>query len=165
VGVVAAWAAPSAARANALTPDTEKVRLTDQTMTRLSEVIREVVSKQDEARRTKDVIKLNCVSEKLAQIRGLVRVSEAARSALRRAVDGQDSPSADHEFAKVRIARQKVEQHRAEAEECIGQLAFRTDDALTVEVESPDAWGATDPTNPSGPPLVVNRPPVASPTR
>ena len=35
------------------------------------------------------------------------------------------------------IAQQKVAQLRSETEECIGQLAFRTDENLSVEVEEP----------------------------
>src|SRR2546425_390629 len=58
---------------------------------------------------------------------------------------------------------EKAEQLRAEAEECIGQLAFRTDENLTVEVEEPEGL-PTDPTRPAPPPDVTVAPPPASPT-
>jgi hypothetical protein len=56
-----------------------------------------------------------------------------------------------------------VEQLRGEAEQCIGQLAFRTDENLTVEVEVPSGLPTEDPTNPPPPQPPSDRPPPASP--
>jgi hypothetical protein len=94
----------------------------------------------------------------------LLRISEQADVSLQEAVAKRESSGAEHEYTKVTIARQKVEQLRAESEECIGQLAFRTDENLTVEVEVPDDLPIEDPTNPKEPPVVIVRPPVTSPT-
>ncbi|MBX5483855.1 MAG: hypothetical protein IRZ16_18695, partial [Myxococcaceae bacterium] len=128
-------------------PDSEKVSRSSESLSRMRNVLKEVLAKLEEARNTKDVVKLNCVNEKLTQIKGLLRISEQADVTMQEAIARSEKQSADHEFTKVMIARQKVEQLRAEAEECIGQLAFRTDENQTVEVEEPEGL-PDDPTHP-----------------
>ena len=96
------------------------------------------------------------------QVKGLLRISEQSDVALQEAVSKRDSTAAEHEYSKISIARNKVAQLRTESEQCIGQLAFRTDENLTVEVEVPSGL-PEDPTNP--PPLAppTSRLPPASP--
>jgi hypothetical protein len=154
--------APSLDKASEV-PDPEKIRRSADALTRMRGILKDVLGKLEEARNTKDVVKLNCVNEKLTQIKGLLRISEQSDVALQEAVAKREASTADHEFTKVTIARQKVEQLRAETEECIGQLAFRTDENLTVEVETPDDLPEDDLTAPPLPPTVVVRLPPASP--
>ncbi len=144
--------------------DPDKLERSAKALGTMREVLREVLEKLEEARRTKDVVKLNCVNEKLTQIKGLLRISETADVALQEAVTRKDSTSGEHEYTKVMIANQKVAQLRSETEECIGQLAFRTDENLSVEVEEPRDLPGGDPTRPPAPPDVLIRPPPASPT-
>lgn len=146
-------------------PDPAKLVRSTQALGGMREVLRSVLGKVEEARRTKDVVKLNCANEKLTQIKGLLRISEQADVSLQEAVSRQESSSSEHEFTKVMIARQKVGQLRSEAEECIGQLAFRTDENLFVEVEEPNNLPGGDPTRPPTPDIVLVRPPPASPIR
>jgi len=145
-------------------PDSEKLRRSSEALTRMREALRDVLGKVEEARRTKDVVKLNCANAKLTQIKGLLRISEQADVALQEAVARKEPTAAEHEFTKVMIADQKVTQLRADAEQCIGQLAFRTDENLSVEVEEPDNLPGGDPTNPAPPDDIIVRPPPASPT-
>lgn len=156
-------AAPLAEKASDVA-DPEKLRRSVDALGRMRNVLKEVLGKLEEARNTKDVVKLNCVNEKLTQIKGLLRISEQSDVALQEAVAKKETSSGEHEFTKVMIARQKVDQLRAEAEECIGQLAFRTDENLTVEVEVPDDLPNLDPTRPQDPGVVISRPPPVSPT-
>jgi hypothetical protein len=156
-------AAPLAEKASEV-PDPEKLRRSVDALARMRNILKEVLSKLEEARNTKDVVKLNCVNEKLTQIKGLLRISEQSDVALQEAVAKKESSQAEHEFTKVMIARQKVDQLRAEAEECIGQLAFRTDENLSIEVEEPRDLPGGDPTRPPPPPDIIVRPPPASPT-
>jgi hypothetical protein len=144
--------------------DEDKLERSAKALGSMREVLRAVLLKLEEARTTKDVVKLNCVNEKLTQIKGLLRISETADVALQEAVTRKDSTSSEHEYSKVMIANQKVNQLRSETEECIGQLAFRTDENLSVEVEEPRDLPGGDPTHPPAPPDVIVRPPPASPT-
>jgi hypothetical protein len=156
-------AAPLAEKASDVA-DPEKLRRSTEALSRMRNVLKEVLGKLEEARNTKDVVKLNCVNEKLTQVKGLLRISEQSDVSLQEAVAKKETSSGEHEFTKVMIARQKVDQLRAEAEECIGQLAFRTDENLTVEVEVPDDLPNLDPTRPQEPGVVIDRPPPVSPT-
>lgn len=146
-------------------PDPQKLERSTQALVTMREVLRQVLDKVEEARRTKDVVKLNCANEKLTQVKGLLRISEQADVALQEAITRREPSAGEHEFTKVMIARQKVGQLRTEAEACIGQLAFRTDENLFVEVEEPDNLPGGDPTRPPEPADVVVRPPPASPIR
>jgi hypothetical protein len=144
-------------------PDAEKIKRSAAAVSRMRTVLSEVLGRLEEARATKDVVKLNCVNEKLTQVKGLLRISEQSDVALQEAVVKKDSTAAEHEYSKVSIARTKVDQLRNESEQCIGQLAFRTDENLTVEVEVPGGLPTEDPTNPPRPEPPTNRPPPASP--
>jgi hypothetical protein len=144
-------------------PDPEKLKRSAAAVQRMRGILSDVLARLEEARATKDVVKLNCVNEKLTQVKGLLRISEQSDVALQESVSRKDSTAAEHEYSKVSIARSKVEQLRSEAEQCIGQLAFRTDENLTVEVQEPSGLPGGDPTNPPQPPPPTYRPPVASP--
>lgn len=144
--------------------DPQKLERSSKALTTMRGALREVLEKLEEARRTKDVVKLNCVNEKLTQIKGLLRISEQADVALQEAVARKETTASQHEYTKVMIAQQKVAQLRSETEECIGQLAFRTDENLSVEVEEPRDLPGGDPTRPPPPEDVIVRPPPASPT-
>ena len=155
--------APEASDASKI-PDPEKVKTSADSVGRMRGALKDVLQKLEEARNTKDVVKLNCVNEKLTQIKGLLRISEQSDVQLQEAVARKETATAEHEFTKVTIARSKVEQLRAEAEQCIGQLAFRTDENLSVEVEVPDYLPPGDPTQMPPPISIDSRPPPASPT-
>jgi hypothetical protein len=145
-------------------PDAEKLKRSADALATMRVRLREVLVKLEEARSSKDVVKLNCVNEKLTQIKGLMRISEQADVSLQESIVKHETTSAEHEYTKVTIARQKVNQLRTETEECIGQLAFRTDESLTVEVVTPEDITGSDVTSGKTPPLVSVRPPAASPT-
>jgi ribosomal protein L9 len=98
--------------------------------------LKQVLGRVEEARNEKDVVKLNCVNEKLTQIKALLRVAEQADIALHEAVSNRDS-GAEAEFSKVAIARAKIDALRGESDQCIGQLAYIVDEKTTVEVQQP----------------------------
>lgn len=117
--------------------DAEKVEASAEHLARMKATFKQVLGRVEEARDEKDVVKLNCVNEKLAQIKALLRVAEQADVALHEAIVTKD-PGAETEFSKVAIARTKVDALRGEADQCIGQLAYVVDEKTTVEVVLPD---------------------------
>ena len=145
-------------------PDATKISRSAADVAQMRATLKSVLGKLEEARNTKDVVKLNCVNEKLTQVKGLLRISEQSDVALQEAVAKKDETSADHEYTKVTIASAKVEQLKGEAEQCIGALAFRTDENMSVEVVTPDLPGG-DPTNPPPPTPATVSPPPASPVK
>ncbi|RMG16514.1 MAG: hypothetical protein D6729_10770 [Deltaproteobacteria bacterium] len=128
----------------------------------MREILKEVLRVLEDAREEKDLVKLNCVNEKLTQVKGLLRVSENSLIGLQEAVAKQDPDEAQHQYAKIAIARENSSKLRAEAEECIGQLAFVIDEDTIVDVEIPE--DLPDQVSEYQPPApVIVRPPAASP--
>lgn len=141
--------------------DPQKLEKADEALTRMKAVLKQVLGRLEDARNERDVVKLNCVNEKLTQIKGLLKVSEQADIALQEAAAKHDEGT-ESEFSKIAIAKVKVDQLHNEAEECIGQLAFIVDERTTVEVEQPKAVTDRDVTDREPPPPSVVRAPAAS---
>lgn len=144
-------------------PDQEKMSRSTEDLSAMRKLLQEVLKKLEQARESKDVVKLNCVNEKLTQIKGLIRIAEQADIGLQEAIAKREASSAQHEFTKVDIANDKVRQLRAEAEECIGLSVFEVGQT-EVKVEVPQGLPALDPTVPIAITPVIVRPPPASPT-
>jgi hypothetical protein len=138
----------------------------------MKSALKAALGRVEEARDEKDVVKLNCVNKKLTQTKALLRVAEQADVALHEAVSKRD-PGAEAEFSKVSIARTKVDGLRAEADQCIGQLAYSVDEKTTVEVQQPsnlpdpgrdaELFGGAARRGPPFPVPPVVRPPPVSP--
>ncbi len=151
--------------------DAEKLEASADQLARMKAALKQVLGRVEEARNEKDVVKLNCVNEKLTQIKSLLKVAEQADIALHEAVSNRD-PSADAELSKVAIARAKIDALRGESEQCIGQLAYIVDEKTVVEVQQPSnlpdraeaqLFGAGARAQGYGAPPPVVRPPAASP--
>lgn len=145
-----------------IVPDAQKVQKADEYLARMRQDLKLVLARLEDARSEKDIVKLNCVNEKLAQVKGLLRVAEQADVALQESVARKDG-GAEAEFQKISIAKVKVDQLRAEADQCVGQLAYAVDERTTVEVEAPADLAPRDVTDREPPPPPVSRPPAASP--
>ncbi|MBK7863185.1 MAG: hypothetical protein IPJ65_32160 [Archangiaceae bacterium] len=143
-------------------PNPEKIRRSAEALQQMRQALKDVLTKLEEARNSRDVVKLNCVNEKLTQVKGLLRISELADVAMQEAIAKKEDSGALHEYTKVSIASTKVTQLRAEAEQCLGQLAFRTDENLAIDVEVPEDLPKGDPTAPDTPIRVDARPAPAS---
>jgi hypothetical protein len=146
--------------------DAEKAQRASDHLSRMKAALSAVLYRIEEARSEKDVVKLNCVNEKLTQIKGLLKVAEQADIALHESIANRDD-GADAELSKIGITRTKVETLRGDADRCLGQLAYIVDEKTTVEVQQPanlPEHGVTDRdvTRPAfvAPPVV--RPPAAS---
>jgi len=142
--------------------DKEKLSRSEDAVALMQKTLREVLERVEEARKERDLVKLNCVNEKLTQIKALLRIGEQSQIALQEAVARAVEENAQHEFAKIEIARQRVTELRAESEQCIGQLAYVVDEKTVVTVEVPQ--GLPDVTTGSTvtQPVVIN-PPALSP--
>jgi hypothetical protein len=116
--------------------DTDKLEAAAASIARMKAALKQVLGRAEQARNEKDVVKLNCVNEKLTQIKSLIRVAEQADIALHESIATKDNGGAA-EFSKIAIARTKIDGLRADSEQCVGQLAYMVDEKTTVEVELP----------------------------
>lgn len=173
--VAAALALPATAQqAPARVPTgPEMLDKADKDVGSMRQALKQVLQRLEESREEKDVVKLNCVNEKLTQIKSLLKVAEQADIALHEAVANRD-PGAESEFSKVAIARAKIDALRGESDQCIGQLAYIVDEKTTVEVQQPgnlpdaaadvELFGGEARRGPPFPVPPVVRPPPASPS-
>ena len=143
--------------------DSDKIDTASTYLGEMKDVLSAVLDLLKDAREEKDVIKLNCINEKLTSIKGLIRISEQADITLQEAVAKGERDTATHEFHKIAISHQKIKILKTEAEQCVGELAFAVG-KTTVEVEvDKDVVPEQDPTKVELPETEITRPPAASP--
>lgn len=133
-------------------------------LSQMRQGLKAVEGKFNEARSSKDVIKLNCISEKLKNIKGLLRIGEQSEVLLQEALAKKEQQASEHEHMKLAIARQKVDQLKAEVEGCVGMLAFETG-PTDVSVIEPGNLPNSDPTIARMPEPFATRFPPASAVR
>jgi hypothetical protein len=128
----------------------------------MGDVIKRIGTLQDQAKREKDIIRLNCVTDKLVQARVNVNIAEQSMATMQESIARRDEGAQTHEFTRITIVNQKVTVLGAEAENCIGEdLSFVG--ATRVDVEVDPNIPQYDPTQPGSPFIDITRPPEASP--
>ena len=116
----------------------------------------------DKSKKDRDIVKLNCLSDKLTQVNGHITVTDQSMTQLGGALARSDEPASQHEFTRITILFQKVNTLGTEAEQCIGEDVSYVG-ATTVDVEIDPSIPPIDPTQPDLPLPDVQRPPEASP--
>jgi len=128
---------------------------------RMDNTVKQVQTLVETARKEKDVIRLNCVVDKQAQLKANIAVVDRALQDLRDAIGRRDDGESGHQYSKIAIVHSKVQVLSAEAQACVGQdLAFVG--ATQVDVDD-SGVPPGDFTNPGNPDFPVDRPPLASP--
>jgi hypothetical protein len=143
-----------------LSPD-EMRQQADKLIQNMQRALQRGIQLQNTARRQKDVIKLNCINDKLLQIKQLLNIAEQSRTNMVEAIAQNDEGGSYHQYSQVTIAHEKVSGLLSEAEGCIGEeIVFVGETKVTVdEPELPD----DDPTDISPEPVDVEPPGYASP--
>jgi hypothetical protein len=148
-------------------PQPKKLELASQALKDIKKQVERVNASAEQARKEKDVGKLNCLNAQLTQMRALARVAQLASEALVDAGGKQDPATANTQFARVIIAGEKVQRMGREADICLGQLAFLLDGRTSVDYEPAKGLPSRDvtlrrpmATQAVAPPIV--RPPAAS---
>jgi hypothetical protein len=80
-----------------------------------------VLALQTAARKAKDVIKLNCVNEKLLAVKQLLNIGDQAENDLTEAISASDRDAEVHQYSQVKLADERAVAERDEAEGCIGE--------------------------------------------
>jgi len=127
----------------------------------MNDVLKRIQTLQDQAKRQKDIIRLNCVTDKLVQGKVNLNIAEQSMSSLQENIARADEGGRTHEFTRLTIVNQKVSVLGAEAENCIGEdLSFIG--ATRVDVDVDPNIPQTDPTQPPAPGIDIDRPGEAS---
>ena len=144
-----------------LTPE-EMVNQSKEYGRNMNDVLKRVQTLQEQAKREKDIIRLNCVTDKVVQVRVNISIAEQSMASLQEAVTRADEGERTHEFTRLTIVNQKVQVLGAEAENCIGEdLSFVG--ATRIDVEVDPNIPTYDPTLPPAPGIDIERPGEASP--
>jgi hypothetical protein len=133
----------------------------DAYLVKMRDVLKRIVQLQGIARKQKDVIKLNCVNDKLLQVKQLVNIGEANKTNLDEAIARNDDSSRYDFYSNITIANDQVQTIGAEAEQCIGQdLSFLGPTETTVEGgnEPDDPTSTGEPDFPTVEPVPVSSP-------
>jgi len=123
------------------------------------------MEKLKKAKESNDLIQVNCVNDKLARIKGFLKISERAKKSLQNAVRSRDEGLVQHEFARMSLVADRVENLRLQVEGCIGELSQYTGDSkVTVAVDPTIRQDdpSIDTVAPSFEPLNVVRPPAVT---
>jgi hypothetical protein len=100
--------------------------------------MRHVMHLQAKARQEKDVIKLNCINDKLVQLKAQVNIFDTARASLTAGLES--SSTADDKqvaFAEVTSTGEAIKSLRAEADICVGEPELFKQESST-EVRRPE---------------------------
>jgi hypothetical protein len=115
----------------------------------------------EESRRQKDIIRINCLADKLVQVKASLNVADKSFTTMQDAISRQDEGAAFHEYTRITIVNQNVQVLSSEAEACVGEdLSYVGATRVDVDVEGVPTG---DPTEPGVPTPDVSRPPSASP--
>lgn len=112
-----------------------------------------VLELQKSARNAKDVIKLNCVNEKLLAVKQLMNIADAAKTDLTEAISGDDRDAQVAKYGQVVLAHERATAERDEAEGCIGEELIFVG-PTKVEVDGPTI--PDDPTDDPQDPFSTN---------
>ena len=113
-----------------------------QTQTR--DDLQHVIHLQTVARKDKDVIKLNCINDRLVQLKAQMNIFDSALSALTATLSGSATTERDSAFNEVSVAADSIKRIRAEADVCAGEDLLRQESSTTVDApeiqDDPTGW-------------------------
>lgn len=88
----------------------------------------------EKAKKEKDVVRVNCILDKLTALQGLFKVAEISAASLVEAGAAKDAEATKYERDKLDLAVSKARQLSGQAERCVGEISRYTG-PIEVEVE------------------------------
>ncbi len=88
---------------------------------------RRVSDMLDRARQERDIIKVNCLNDKLTQVDVTLRAAREHQELLQNAVSLNNDGQRNHEFTLINIYRSRVEGLEVESRQCVGEEATAFD--------------------------------------
>lgn len=100
-------------------------------------------NEREEARTSQNVSRVNCVSEALGNMKGLLRLAEGLHVAMQECASRKDAACTEHEYVKISIAFNKCEELEGQLKGCGGPSVDGAIDGRpvvekTVDPEMPD---------------------------
>jgi len=111
---------------------TEKVNQMKETLSTTNTLLEKVRTEEQ------DILKLNCINEKVAAIKGFLKVSEQSFESLKIAVSAQDLQAEKHHYTLVAIAGEKVGTLGEQALVCAGEVLRFAEDTMVDRTIDPN---------------------------
>jgi len=92
----------------------------------------------DRARQERDIIKVNCLNDKLTQVDVTLRAAREHQELLQNAVGLNNDGQRNHEFTLINIYRSRVEGLEIESRQCVGEEAEAYDRTVVTLRVSPN---------------------------
>jgi hypothetical protein len=119
---------------------TERTSLMDATA---REDMQHVLALQSRARKEQDVIKLNCINDKLVQLKAQLNIFDGTRITLSGAVDRGDEQRFTV-FAELERVAEGIKALRGEADACVGEAVLKQESSTGVDrpdiTDDPTLW-------------------------
>jgi hypothetical protein len=129
---------------------------------RMEDVAKRIQVLIEEARKQKDIIRINCLTDKLVQVKANQNIADRSGQSLQDAAARNDRDAAHHEYNRITIVNQNVQVLGGEAEACVGEdLSYVGATRVDVDTEGVPPGDPTQPGPPTPPEIL--RPPSASP--
>lgn len=142
----------------------DQLREANTTLESIGSLRRRVSDMLDRARQDEDIIRVNCLNDKLTQVDVTLRSAHEHKELLENAVSLDNAGQRNHEFQLMNIFRQRSETLENEARLCIGEETGTFDQRSTVITVRVDPNITTeDPTQLPPESLAPERPLVTSP--
>lgn len=147
-------------QAEALTSD-QIIELASSYETEIREALEHAEMVRVGAYRSRDIIRMTCIDDKLAQMRSVFRIVEPRFVSIRGV--RHDELIVRGQFSLIQQAVERVRALASEMEDCLGEtLDVISGAQLNEGLPSPTSARETDPTRPQEPGASVDRPPEAS---
>jgi hypothetical protein len=130
--------------ATKLTP-TETASRAKQFVSEMEATLKQIEGLQEVARKEKDLVRLDCINEKLVEYRKLLEVTAPADKNLKLAIKDNDNSGRIYNYTTISIAHERAMELSREAETCDGEvLTYAGDTVVEVEIDGE----IPDPTEP-----------------
>ena len=116
-------------------------------MNDMHQMLRHVTQLREKAQRDKDILKLNCVNDKLIPLKAEVNLADTTRHALEQAISSNDQQGSYAAYVDLTLRHDKVKDLRDQADACVGE-ALTYVGATTVVVSGPT--NPLEPVEPGG---------------
>ena len=117
------------------TPVEEYTEVASTTINRIRALMQKGLDELKAARDEKDIVRVTCVNEAVATMKGVLRVGEDANATMLEALSLQNTADARREFRKVRKAQTRMEALLREVQSCAGAISSESTSSIDLSID------------------------------
>jgi len=105
----------------AVLSEADQIEWADEAIDRMEQLSARISALLDQANQSGDMLKIQCLNDKLTQINVSMRSFEGRQADHREAINGRNADQRNHQYSMMVILAQRVAGLRVEAEACVGE--------------------------------------------